>query len=378
MIYLYYHGGSENHGCEAIVRSTKKILDKALVLQTTNIESDRKYKLESIVELKDDSPKKISKTNSLLAAVYHKTHNGSDLKYIEFQHQNFFSNVKKGDICISIGGDNYCYQGQDVLAYYNKILHQKGAKTILWGCSVEPDLIKGDIAEDLASYNLIVARESYSYEALKKVNDNTVLLCDPAFQLDRKDLPLPNGFIEGNTVGINLSPLILNSELNDGITLENYIRLVEYIINETDMNIALIPHVVIEDNDDRTALDAIYSKFKDTDRICKIDDCNCEELKGYIARCRFLITARTHASIAAYSTCVPTLVAGYSVKAKGIAKDIFGTYENYVVPVQNLKNAGQLLDAFKWIAQNELSIKAHLEKFIIDYAKSILNAKDLI
>ncbi|MFR4670990.1 MAG: hypothetical protein ACLT69_14285 [Intestinibacter bartlettii] len=56
-------------------------------------------------------------------------------------------------------------------------------------------------------------------------------------------------------------------------------------------------------------------------------------IKGYISRCR-LYRARTHATIAAYSTCVPTLVIGYSVKAKGIAKDIFGTYENYVLPVQ--------------------------------------------
>ena len=27
MIVLYYHGGSANHGCEAIVRSTYKILN---------------------------------------------------------------------------------------------------------------------------------------------------------------------------------------------------------------------------------------------------------------------------------------------------------------------------------------------------------------
>ena len=27
MINLYYHGGSANHGCEAIVRSTAKILN---------------------------------------------------------------------------------------------------------------------------------------------------------------------------------------------------------------------------------------------------------------------------------------------------------------------------------------------------------------
>ena len=73
------------------------------------------------------------------------------------------------------------------------------------------------------------------------------------------------------------------------------------------------------------------------------------ELKGYIARCRFFIGARTHSTIAAYSSGVPTLVLGYSVKSKGIAKDLFGTYENYVLTVQQLKEYSELGRAFKSI-----------------------------
>ena len=56
------------------------------------------------------------------------------------------------------------------------------------------------------------------------------------------------------------------------------------------------------------------------------------------------IGARTHSTIAAYSSGVPTLVVGYSVKAKGIAKDLFGTEENYVLPVQALKEENNLKD----------------------------------
>ena len=79
------------------------------------------------------------------------------------------------------------------------------------------------------------------------------------------------------------------------------------------------------------------------------------------------IAARTHASIAAYSTCVPTLVVGYSVKARGIAKDIFGTYENYVIPVQSLVNKTQLVEKFKWLGSNYNNIKEHLEKNMENY-----------
>ena len=69
-----------------------------------------------------------------------------------------------------------------------------------------------------------------------------------------------------------------------------------------------------------------YEEFKDTGRVILSYRIilTAPQYKGYIARMRFFIGARTHATIAAYSNCVPTLVLGYSVKSKGIAKDLFG------------------------------------------------------
>lgn len=374
MIYLYNHGGSNNHGCEAIVRSTVKILNSEICLATTNIKSDRKYGIDNIVTLIDDSICELSTVQNFIAAVYFKLMH-SDYFYTYFRHKKFFDIVKKGDVCMSIGGDNYCYKGQDVLAHYNKKLQKKGAKTVLWGCSVEPDLIKGDVARDLSKYDLIVARETFSYEALKTVNDNTLLCCDPAFHLNQEKRELPENFIENNTVGINVSPLIMESESNCNITMNNYVNLVNYVIENTDMNVALIPHVTIDGNDDRVPLKIIYDMFSHTNRLCMFDDMNCEQIKGYVSRCRFLVTARTHASIAAYSTCIPTLVAGYSIKAKGIAKDLFGTYENYVVPVQNMKTDNDLTNAFSWIVENEKYIKNKLNEEMDSYKSSILDCK---
>ena len=98
-----------------------------------------------------------------------------------------------------------------------------------------------------------------------------------------------------------------------------------------------------------------------------IGDANAEQLKGVISKCRFMVAARTHASIAAYSTCVPTLVVGYSVKAKGIAKDIFGSYEDYVLPVQNLESPNDLTYKFKWLMDHENEIRNHLSAFMPGY-----------
>ena len=116
-----------------------------------------------------------------------------------------------------------------------------------------------------------------------------------------------------------------------------------------------------------TLLTRLYEEYNDSNRIVLIQDHNCMELKGYIARCRFFVGARTHATIAAYSSCVPTLVLGYSVKSRGIAKDLFGSEENYVLPVQSLEEPDELAKHFMWIVEHEKEIRDHLEKIMPEY-----------
>lgn len=375
-MYLYYHGGSANHGCEAIVRSTNRLLGPGLTLCTTGIVSDLSYALDSELPLFEDvyAPAKKPSPRWFLSTVHHKL-TRTDYLHVKYAHHAFFSQVAPGDICLSIGGDNYCYTGQDILGYYNRALHQRGAKTVLWGCSVEPELLKQEkIAADIANYDLIVARETISYKALKNVNPNTILAPDPAFFLDRIELPLPEGFSLNNTVGINVSPLIIKSESRDGITFESYRRLIAYILERTELNIALIPHVVESGNDDREPLLGLYNAFPDSGRIVLIKDHNAEQLKGFIARCRFFVGARTHATIAAYSSGVPTLVVGYSVKAKGIARDLLGTESNYVLPVQSIAEPETLTQAFLWLMEREQSIKAHLYDAMPTYKSKMESA----
>ena len=87
---------------------------------------------------------------------------------------------------------------------------------------------------------------------------------------------------------------------------------------------------------------------------------------------------RTHATIAAYSSCVPTLVVGYSIKARGIAKDLFGTDEGYVLPVQALAQKEDLVNAFDWLYQNAQAQKAHLQQIMPDYCKKAKEAENLL
>ncbi|MBU5337317.1 polysaccharide pyruvyl transferase family protein [Intestinibacter bartlettii] len=382
-IKLYSHGGSKNHGCEAIVRGTYKVINKPMVLYSMNPDEDIKYGIDKIMTIKKDTDYEI-KNKSIeyyLSAANIKLFKSTELN-TKYRKKKFLSDINNEDIYISIGGDNYCYSGVNVLGDINSLIHKRGAKTVLWGCSINEDILNDiNVIKDLKLYNLIVARESLTYNALRKagITENVVLYPDPAFQLDKEELQLPEGFIDGNTIGINISPLIISSGKENGMVKKNYEKLIEHIIHATDMQIILIPHVTWEHNNDREPIVYLYNKYKDTGRVIMLEkEYNCMQLKGFIARCRMFIGARTHATIAAYSTCVPTLVVGYSIKAKGIAKDLFGDYKNYVVSAQNMNKSDELITAFEWMKKNEESIRKHLNSFIPSYKEKALLAGEKI
>lgn len=377
MINLYSHGGSGNHGCEAIVRSTVGMLEDNINLYSQAPEQDISYGLDKICNIKPDLNFAVKKgsVSWFSGKIATKITGNIDLE-IRHKRKELLSNVHKGDLYLSIGGDNYCYEGTEILSAVNRNLKRRQVKTILWGCSVTPELLtKPSISKDLASYDLIVARESISYNALAKINANTILASDPAFTLERVDLPLPEKWEENNMIGINASPLILHSAKEENIAFEAYCRLIREILENTSYSIVLIPHVVWKENDDRIPLKKLYNKYADSKRIIMLDDHNCMEMKGYIARCRMFIGARTHATIAAYSSNVPTLVLGYSVKACGIAKDLFGTDSQYVIPVQRMTDTNELVDGFRWLSANENRIRNYLEEKMPAYIKNAYNAK---
>lgn len=383
-IVFYTHAGSGNHGCEAIVNTLCRMLKTEVSLVTNSKKEDEKYSVNGMCELIQERKFSNHKLAHVLYYIYRKITKDKE-SFILYRYHEVFGK-KRSPLAISIGGDNYCYDMMlNDLFLANAAFNRAGTTTMLVGCSIEPELLnRKEISEDLARYKMIIARESITYEALVSHYKNTQvppeIVCypDPAFTLKEKRLPLPEGFLEGKTVGINISPLVMDCEGKEGIILSSYKRLIEHVIRTTDMQIALIPHVVWDRNNDRIPIEELYRTFEDTKRVIKIEDGTCEELKGYIARCRMFIGARTHATIAAYSSCVPTLVAGYSVKAKGIARDLFGTYDNYVLPVQQLRNEEALIDAFQWMSDYEEDIRKHLQEVIPGYVKEAYKTGDEI
>ena len=413
-IILYMHAGSGNHGCEAIANSLSSLLPGSKVLISYYADEDKKYTLGDLYEIFQERSFNRHKAAHLLYYVYRLATKDRE-SFIRYRFRQYLNKRnrryidrqtgvnKKYPVAISIGGDNYCYDMMlNDLFLTNAAFNAQGTKTVLLGCSIEPEILENKkVIDDLSKYHVIIARESITYDALceKFKNEGSPaikLIPDPAFSLkakrpeniekllchedSKKAICGGDGKFSNDCVGINISPMIQDNEQISGITEKNYCRLIEYIVDNTDMDVILIPHVVWDRNDDRKPIRQLYEKYKGTGRVFYAEDTDCMELKYLIGKCRFFVGARTHSTIAAYSSCVPTLVVGYSVKARGIAKDIFDTDDtsHYVIPVQSLKNENELTESFGWMMDNEEMIRTRLEKKMPEYIARTGEYSDMI
>lgn len=378
-IVLFPHGGSGNHGCEAIVRTTVKLLEQAEVfLFSENVQEDLYYLSDMDIHIA--SPHKSIRKYSpgYFAGKYRMIIKNEKDAMDAMSFSPLIDLCDDNTVLLSIGGDNYCYGDNEYIFLVNREVRKKRTKTVLWGASVDEQIVSDKMKQDLQGYSLIIARESISYNYLKTINEHVLLLPDPAFSLESNTCVADEEIFDEKVIGINMSPMIIGYERQHNIAYDNYRYLVTKIIETTSNNIALIPHVIWNHNDDRIPLKQLYEEFKDSGRVFLIQDQNCMQLKKIISKCCFFVGARTHSTIAAYSTSVPTLVVGYSVKARGIALDLFGTEKDYVIPVQRLKTKTDLYDAFVKLYDQTDSISNTLRQKNETINNAMLNYKKVL
>lgn len=382
-VILCGHTGSHNRGCEAIIKSTADLFSSVgveAVLATHDLPYDQQLgisEFSQIVEYAEFRNHPIRRITSLFFdKMLKSTYMANRLR------QKDVWKAAQGNIVLNVGGDTYCYDVMPKISInLNKYCARHSIPCIFWGCSIEKNKINDPaIFADLQRYTLIAPREPLTYQYLVEAGiseDKLFLMADPAFTLATTPYKLPKNFVSRNTVGINLSPLVMEWSNNGELVWDNYCKTIDYIIYETGMNICLIPHVFRTANDyDMIPHLKLYEKYKNTGRVAIISDTSlsCKHLKHIISQCRFLITARTHASIAAYSSIVPTLVLGYSIKSIGIAIDLFGTSDNYVVSTDELSTSFQLKKAFCYITGHEQEIIAILKERVPIMQQRVSNA----
>ena len=365
-IMMFAHNGSLNRGCEAIVRSSSKIIKDSINNSYIELASGRPETdkiINNVDYFFDAAPIEINPSFMQKLKMFMELKIKKTEEYAQTQiYKNIVDRIDSVDVCLSIGGDNYCYGEQQWLYSIDRNIKRKGKKLVLWGCSIGEEDLSDRKLEDLKTFDLILARETLTYEALTSNGLNNVrLVADPAFTMGKEELPLPKGWKQGDTVGLNFSPLVLERNPK---AMEANINLIKYILKTTESVIALTPHVIDKGNDDSELLKKLYNQFKNTNRVILLpNNLTAIQYKGYIARMRFFIGARTHATIAAYSTCVPTMVLGYSIKSKGIAKDLFGE-EKLVLGINDISNTEKLTKGFDELLRDEESIKKTLENRI--------------
>ena len=386
-IYLCGHTGSVNRGCEAILRSTTGLLRQAgqeeIGIMTMDAAYDRRLGLDEIATLIPYGPKPLPVRiiSTLRRKLFHDGIWGAC--YI---HKPLETVLKAEDIIFNVGGDTYCYGTPHVSYALNELANEKGIPTVFWGCSVDERVLSdAQMAKDINKYSYIVVRESISRDYLQKISkhpERILMACDPAFWLETAETPLPEGFEKGNTVGINISPLVIRDCGNDeDMMCKNVYTLIDRILSETDMPVCLIPHVYDPEKgtEDSRILGWLYQRYETNPRVMLVDQVlSCRHLKYIVSNCRFFVGARTHTVIAAYSSGVPALAISYSVKSLGIAKDLLGSAEDYAIQWKKIQEPEVLWQRFQTLMNQEQAILNRYQQVLPEYKATIKTTLDRI
>lgn len=381
--YFPVHIDGDNRGCEAIAKGTAILLNEKkenLHGLCRNIPLDKKLGVDQYVTL--DSFKKIPFLIRAYNYLVHLTH--LPLKPIVFSpHMEFVKEMPKDGVLVSTGGDMMCY-GNNYVNTTNNYAHSHGRKSILWGCSMGPENLTPEKEETLHNFTLIYARESLSCDFFKSLGlENVCLFPDPAFVLEPEECDLPECFSKGDVIGINISNYVLGDFSLETPFGKEVVKMLDYIVKDTNHQVLLIPHVLWDflgdRQDDRQTASVIMEKYGETGRfsVLKVDDLNYCQIRYVISKCKIFMGGRTHAVISAYSTCVPALALGYSIKSRGIAKDL-GLSEKMVVDSKHIHYEGYLLDSFKYMRGNESAIRKHLCEIMPEYKKRTFGIREYI
>lgn len=377
-----------NRGSEALIRGISTICKKAnpnavITLVSSEEEFGPAVNIENIDKYckKNSYPRKSIKRYIVSVLRKIKLNNIAD----NIQYAKIKKIARQQDLTIIVGADNYdiSYHMQEKMYRFNSIIRKNtNGKVILYDCSIDQRDITNTLKLDFEKFDYVTVRESISKQNVERMIDKQKLYLypDPAFTMMPQEVELPKIFENLDVIGVNVSNLITNARYGSEAEkiLVAYKKVIDYMLNNTNNGILLIPHVMKDA--DLSTLRIVYEEYQNDKRVELItnEKYNAKQLKYIIAHCKMFIGARTHATIAAYSMGIPTLVLGYSVKSKGIAKDIFGTYENYVLPVSNLDTEDYLVNGFIWMNEHREQIKKKLADEMPGYIKEAENTERLI
>lgn len=362
--YLASQTNFGNRGCDALVRSTVTLLQLAfgearvLVPSLDRLRDQGQWPghAQSGVEFVDapPMPRWLGKWG---AACRH-------LPWIkDLPHPRLpiggppIAEMQRADVVVSIGGDAYSLDYGLSGLYFNAGISEAAMRmrkpTVLWGASVGPfssePRAERAMVEHLRRMALVTVRESHSVEYLRSVGvvDNVLQVVDSAFVLHPRPVDTRSWWpaaVGDGVLGLNIGWLIDDLRRRAGQqegAVADVAAFIRDVLERTRFAVLLVPHVAplngdLFNNDESFNRKLMQVLGGPTPRLAQVPNgLNAAHLKHVISQCRFLIGGRTHATIAGFSSAVPTLSIAYSVKAKGINRDLFGD-ERYVLETPQL------------------------------------------
>ncbi|MFN3371522.1 MAG: polysaccharide pyruvyl transferase family protein [Sphingomonadaceae bacterium] len=209
-------------------------------------------------------------------------------------------------------------------------------------------------ARALNAAEAVFARDPLSFEAVGRLAPGArrFQAIDVAFALPYT--PAKKG--PGTRVGVNVSGLLFAGGYgggNDYGLSYDYAEFTRRLIAgllATGATVELVAHVRtdIARDDDGAAIDALNAEFPGTVRVP--DFASAEEAKSHISGLDFLVAARMHASIAAWSAGVPVLPVSYSRKFEGLYQAL-----GYpaLIPPRGLSTEAAVAQALDWYERRD-------------------------
>ncbi|MBT3832806.1 MAG: hypothetical protein HOF53_15210 [Gammaproteobacteria bacterium] len=399
-ILLLGNGPYQNRGCEAILRGTMEILrhayDSELNVQAGVVATPEVVNRQNAGEMDPqvDSFSLRALEGPRWSPGWFQAQSNRRFGTSFSPHLKDLKNVVGGaTVAMQVGGDHYSldYGRPTYFMAMDEFLFRNSVPTVLWGASVGPfdsdPVFAKKMFNHLRRFSAILVRERESLEYLQAngVADNVHLMADPAF-LMKPSRPDADPLVAPGTIGINLSPMLAfyRGLKAADVDIGEWTRFCTGLVVEAasfGRPILLIPHVGSSDpgNDDFSLLEAVCSQVSGTvpvDVQVLPRGLNAPELKWVISQCAVFVGARTHSTIAALSSAVPTLSIGYSRKARGINLDLYG-HLNHCLDVGDLDAAtfSQKLDN---LIVNEADVRSALETRIPALSQSALVAGTIV
>ena len=290
----------------------------------------------------------------------------------EYRYLPFY---RKYDVVISVGGDNFSDDYGGPGRYFEALALAKkaGAKTVIWGASIGPfrdEQAAQGWAQLMKQVDLITVREklTLAYLGALGVADNVRPVADPAFVMPAcaPDALVTTLGSRGNiTVGIGMSDLVACYGISRGEYVRAFVEFVRYLREALNATVVLVPHVIgtVAGTNDMAACQEVIRHLPISQELVVLDESyDARQMKYCISRCDFFVGARTHSTIAALSTGVPTISIAYSTKAWGINKDMLDTDE-FVIPINEV-SYNRLTRCFAKLRSRASEIRAQLRERI--------------